>query len=204
MSTYGFRDAIPCACGCGEPAPRTDRRTNGQPAGTQLRFRNGHNLRAPFRAYPPEQRPAEARFVERVERTDGCWTWKGHRNRGGYGLFYPGKAIAEREMLAHRFAYAMANGPIPEGFHVLHSCDNPPCVNPTHLWLGTDLENMRDASAKGRLRGRNRRLTAEQARSLVSDYRAGGTSLLEVGRRYGVSMTTAQKTVHSSWWEEAS
>jgi hypothetical protein len=88
---------------------------------------------------------APERFWARVEKlSTGCWEWSGFRNlaRGGYG-YVEGRR-------AHRVAWELANGPIPEGLHVCHRCDNPPCCNPSHLWLGTDLDNARDKIAKRR------------------------------------------------------
>lgn len=80
----------------------------------------------------------------------GCWEWLGARANGGYGLF----AVQNpRRITAHRYSWELHNGPIPAGMHVLHHCDNPPCVNPAHLFLGTASDNMRDMLAKGR--GRN-------------------------------------------------
>ena len=75
-----------------------------------------------------------------------CMVWNGHRNVHNYGQ----KRIKGRMWLLHRYAWQWANGPIPEGMCVCHACDNPPCVNPDHLWLGTQLENIRDRERKGR------------------------------------------------------
>jgi hypothetical protein len=96
-----------------------------------------------------------ADFWPKVDKSGGpnaCWPWLGVRmpqtatGSDDYGRF----ALAGRRVPAHRFAYEVAVGPIPEGLRVLHSCDNPPCCNPAHLSLGTDLDNMRDKIAKGR------------------------------------------------------
>lgn len=97
---------------------------------------------------PPEDRPIAPRFqrnfwdfvVKTHER--GCWTWTTPRRQQGYGMW--------GRTLAHRYSWALANGPIPEGLWVLHHCDNPPCVNPTHLYLGTVVENVQDMVARGR------------------------------------------------------
>lgn len=87
------------------------------------------------------------RFWSKVEKSDsGCWIWSAYRDPKGYGTFgFKGKV-----QKAHRVAYQLAIGPIPEGAHVLHSCDTPPCVNPAHLRAGTRSDNMRDKVLRGR------------------------------------------------------
>jgi hypothetical protein len=97
-------------------------------------------------------RPVADRLWEKVRRggVDECWPWIATTTHWfGYGrLEIKGKIFA-----AHRISYELANGPIPDGLFVLHRCDNPPCVNPHHLFLGTQKDNIGDASAKGRMRG---------------------------------------------------
>src|SRR5690349_20813657 len=88
------------------------------------------------------------RFWEKVEKTDGCWLWRGARRNNRYGSFWGGN---ERGYVyAHRMAYELAKGPIPEGMAVCHSCDVTLCVNPDHLWLGSDQENFADMRKKRR------------------------------------------------------
>lgn len=78
-----------------------------------------------------------------------CMIWKGYTNKGGYGV----KTFQRKHKLLHRVAWEWANGPIPDGANVLHRCDKPACVNPEHLFLGTQADNMRDMYQKGRSRG---------------------------------------------------
>jgi hypothetical protein len=93
------------------------------------------------------------RFIAKVEAGDGCWLWTSQRTPEGYGQFHFGRR-GTPPWYAHRLAWELSNGPIPDGLSVLHHCDTPSCVNPQHLFLGTQTDNMQDASRKGRLNGR--------------------------------------------------
>lgn len=95
-------------------------------------------------------RPPAVRMWARIDRSDSnaCWEWPGARHGKGYGLLFD--RLTGTHWRTHRLAWTAANGPIPAGLMVLHRCDNPPCVNPAHLWLGTNAENARDMVAKGR------------------------------------------------------
>jgi HNH endonuclease len=87
------------------------------------------------------------RFWSKVHKADGCWLWTAARNKFGYGVF-TGKGRVQ--LYSHRFSWKLHRGDIPEGSMVLHHCDNPPCVNPDHLFIGTAMDNMRDRHDKGR------------------------------------------------------
>jgi hypothetical protein len=94
------------------------------------------------------------RVLSRIDRSggpDACWPWVGSRN-GGYGRTHVGSRSdgTRKQARAHRISYEIANGPIPDGLNVLHKCDNPPCCNPSHLFLGTQMDNYRDMESKGR------------------------------------------------------
>lgn len=99
----------------------------------------------------PRKEPIESRFWRHVAvaGADDCWLWMGYRNTNGYGNF----TIGERPHLAHRVAWSLKWGrPVPEDRRILHECDVPACVNPLHLWLGTQRDNVADMIAKGRAR----------------------------------------------------
>jgi hypothetical protein len=99
-------------------------------------------------------RPMLDRLLQRVLfGASDCWHWTGARNTFGYGrMTHKG-----RLEVAHRLSWESFRGPIPAGLSVLHRCDNPSCINPDHLWLGTYSDNLRDAWAKGRHKGRTKR-----------------------------------------------
>jgi len=106
----------------------------------------------------------------------GCWEWARSRKSTGYGVTYRNG----RQILAHRLAYETAVGPIPDGMFVCHHCDNPPCINPAHLFLGNHRDNVRDCIAKGRFRGGGipgqkhvAKLTLHQREQIVLLYQAG-------------------------------
>lgn len=89
------------------------------------------------------------RFWDKVDKSSYCWKWIAAKNSKGYGLFKLDGRV-NTPNLAHRVAWTLVNGEIPKGSCCLHKCDNPECVNPDHLFLGTQSDNMKDMVAKGR------------------------------------------------------
>ncbi len=131
---------------------------------------NGERIRFESKVYP--------------EPNSGCWLWEGNISTGGYGRF----GINYTRPYAHRFSYESYVGPIPDGLLVCHKCDVPACVNPAHLFLGTDLDNTRDMLAKGRARPR-RKLSDDEVARIRADYTSGVHSQTALARSYGVTQS---------------
>lgn len=89
------------------------------------------------------------RFWQKVKKTDNCWIWTSSKTNSGYGLFSRG-LYGTKKVYAHRLSWEIHNGSLPGKLFVCHKCDNPPCINPEHLFLGTNSDNIRDCFAKGR------------------------------------------------------
>src|SRR5512138_3094264 len=133
------------------------------------------------------------RFWSHVDRTGDCWEWSANRLPSKYGLF---NVRLGKSVLAHRVAYELAKEPIPDGMCVLHRCDNPPCVNPDHLFLGTDADNTRDRVQKGRAASGERNSQAKLTPALVMAIRraaARGVTAAAMARAAGVSHETVRQ-----------
>jgi hypothetical protein len=137
-------------------------------------------------------------FWEKVNKSGDCWEWTAARNKFGYGLF--GVTGSRKMIVAHRWSYIEENGPIPKGMCVCHRCDNPSCVRPDHLFLGTRADNNRDKKSKGRearLSGEsngNAKLTREQVKDIRLRYNNGeSTSLL--GEEFSMSRQAINNVV---------
>lgn len=129
-------------------------------------------------------------YIQIPENLDGCWEWTGGKNSDGYGHFH----IKRKSYRAHRISFELFVGPIPEGMYVCHSCDNRACVNPSHLFLGTQKDNVQDMYNKSRqsnkrAKGENNgqhKLTEQniyQIREMIEQ----GYSQREIAKRFDVS-----------------
>lgn len=136
-----------------------------------------------------------------------CIEFKGYCDkRQGYGR----KAVNGKPILAHRLAWTEANGEIPEGMQVLHKCDNPPCINVDHLFLGTNADNMRDKAKKGRgvtpgLSGEqhyNSKLTAQQVTEIRKKYIPYKVTYKMLAKEYGVHLNTIHELINNKTWRE--
>jgi hypothetical protein len=150
----------------------------------------------------PEALTPAGRFWAKVERRgdDECWEWQGGRIDNGYGV---ARTADGRKTTAQRVAWEMANGPIPDGLHVCHRCDNRPCVNPAHLFLGTRLENQADMVAKGRSPRGERQGQSVLTERLVIEIRAraqSGESQRSIAADLGVSQSCIWTVVTRKRW----
>ena len=137
--------------------------------------------------------------VDRSAGPDGCWPWTRARYRFGHGHL----RINGRDVRAHRLVWEITYGPTPEGLHVCHHCDNPPCCNPGHLFLGTNADNIADKTTKNRAlawRQPRAKLTPEQVHAIRAEFAAGEQSCSAVARRYGVSRSAIWQVVKGRTW----
>ena len=146
------------------------------------------------------------RFEARVypEPNSGCWLFMSTHEPGGYGRFCFNKTVR----FAHRAAYEIYVGPIPDGMVVCHKCDVPACVNPDHLFIGTQFDNLRDMASKGRRykpewRGETHprsKLTDEIVQAIRAERAATGLSFSELGKKYGVVHSTIAVVIRGEGW----
>lgn len=157
-----------------------------------------------FRKYGDPLRKAEVisekeRFMKFVEKSEnGCWIWKGFKNKKGYGHFRSYDYKNNKPIIAaHRASYKIFNGQLKEGFHVCHQCDNPSCVNPDHLFLGTNLVNVYDKLAKGRAG----KLTWEQVAEIRRLHETGKYSYGQIAEKFNVSNKAIGHIVRYVAWK---
>ena len=139
------------------------------------------------------------RFMAKVEKTDDCWNWTASKDRKGYGQIM----VDYVPMGAHRASWLLHRGDLPPGMMVCHDCDNPGCVNPEHLFLGTAAANSADMVRKGRstrgIKSANAKLNPDKVREIRRMCRAG-MSQYEAGRVMGVSRSAIAHIMQGSRW----
>lgn len=148
-----------------------------------------------YKAKPPALTAKYVRdFMKNVRIVDGgCWEWTAATLPSGYGRFKFGTI-----QYAHRFSFYIFNGDLCEGMEVCHTCDNPKCVNPAHLWQGTKSDNMRDAATKGRTN--TVKLSPDDVRSIRNLHNLKYSSD-EIAQRYGVTAETIWAIVSRRTWD---
>lgn len=167
------------------------------------RWRDGRPLDEPYRLRHDND---DDRFDAAIEMdpNGGCWLWSGACSDFGHGI----ATVGSEQVRAHRHAYERWAGPIPDGMKVCHHCDVPQCVNPAHLFLGTQGDNLADMVAKGRyVQGRvyrgsensQAKLTEAEARQILADV-AAGRSKTDVANDNGVSRTAVYLIVTGRNW----
>lgn len=133
------------------------------------------------------------RFLKKVNKTDTCWLWTGKTQSDGYGEIWD----PERQKLTtvHRLSYKMFVGEIPKGMFVCHTCDVRHCVNPKHLWLGTNRDNIIDAAKKGRIKGQ--KLMSKDILK-IRDLGKDGMIHREIAEKFDVSRTLITRILNNS------
>lgn len=184
-----------CQCGCGEKtglATYTHARrqlVKGKP----LRFVRGHHRCMNLLE----------RFWSRVIKSsdpNGCWVYTPKYKSATKLTRHKKMAIHNLCIGVHRFSYELHYGPVPDGIEVCHTCDNPPCVRPEHLFLGTHLDNMHDRDRKERS---CKKLTHEDAKNIIRLHQKGGISCVVLAAKFGVSDTMIGYIVNGVWHKEA-
>lgn len=155
--------------------------------------------------------PLKDRFFKHVQKcANGCWEWTGARC-GGKTHQYGQSSLDNRvKITAHRASWILHFGEIPEGMQVCHTCDNPACVNPEHLFLGTQKDNIRDAARKGHMRGNrvngerrhNSVLSEVSVRAILNQWASDNRPMVrELASEFGVSMGAITNIVYRTGWK---
>lgn len=153
-------------------------------------------------------RPLATRFWRHVLKTDTCWLWQGQRDHEGYGLIWMRRETTGKQggFLAHRVSWMVNVGPLDASVCVLHRCDNPACVNPDHLFLGSQVDNIRDMTAKGRVACGSRkscaRLTEAGVRAIRALAAAGPVDHHALAAAYGCHERTIRAVLNGESWRQ--
>lgn len=150
-----------------------------------------------------QAKPLPTRFWAKVERKSDaeCWPFLGARNQAGYGIMRP---FGRRKVAAHRVAWQLANGPLPKGAILRHSCDNPSCVNPSHLVVGTHADNVADRVRRGRSAVGERSGRAKLTPDAVRAIRLSSDSTSVLAQRFGVTHCAVLAVRRGESWKHVS
>lgn len=148
-------------------------------------------------------KPLADRFWPKVQKTDGCWIWTAAVDHHGYGNIGAGRR-SEGKIKAHRAAWLLAGGEDPGDRDLCHRCDNPRCVRPDHLFIGSRLDNMRDCVAKGRASRGSRNGHARLSEAAITEARrllSQGVSRKELAAKFGVSHSGMCYALRGDTWK---
>lgn len=138
---------------------------------------------------PRKKSDPKNRFWNHVRKTKSCWIWIGTKTKRGYGrINIDGKSI-----YTHRFSYELLHGQVPDGRKVLHKCDNPPCVRGSHLFSGTDQDNVDDCIQKDRFHGN---ISKSDRMEIIKIYRSGNYTQREIGMKFNINRSHVSRIVN--------
>lgn len=155
--------------------------------------------------------PSE-RFWDKVDKLkpNACWEWQGARYPNGYGFLYAGILYEGGGLwvMAHRLSFELHHGQVPDGLFVLHTCDNPPCVNPAHLYTGTKADNAHDRAVRRRGKEHrqngedndNAKLTDADVLKIIALLNAGKLSQAAIGEKFGVKQPLISRIKSRTVW----
>ncbi|WP_183041497.1 HNH endonuclease signature motif containing protein [Caldibacillus debilis] len=183
-----------CQCGCGQEIPYKKHHKKYPP-----KFIKGHSNRVRKR----KPYDVEKAFWKRVDKKsdNGCWEWKGYLTPNGYGQL----KVKQKNVYAHRYSYELHYGRIPDNLAVCHKCDNRKCVNPSHLFLGTQRDNIHDMDKKGRrvVRPGTMKITRRDANE-IRLFHKKGVSVNELSKKYGLKPCTIRNIIAYRIWKDDS